>query len=149
MHKPIWRSFAPTKCKIFSWLALKKRIWTSDRRYKHGMQDRPSACFTCLQEEDNVEHILVQCVFARRVWYTCLQEASLQLEEPQRGSTLENWWLQAREGVVAADKRKFDTLVILVSWMLWKHRNSRVFENTREQCSVTQLTGRIKGEFHL
>jgi hypothetical protein len=31
-YKPIWRSFAPLKCKIFCWLALKHRLWTSDRR---------------------------------------------------------------------------------------------------------------------
>jgi hypothetical protein len=28
MAKPIWRSFAPLKCKIFGWLALKRRLWT-------------------------------------------------------------------------------------------------------------------------
>jgi hypothetical protein len=32
MYKPIWKSFTPLKCKYFSWLALKYRLWTSDRR---------------------------------------------------------------------------------------------------------------------
>jgi hypothetical protein len=35
-YKPIWRSFAPLKCKIFCWLALKHRLWTSDRRARWG-----------------------------------------------------------------------------------------------------------------
>jgi hypothetical protein len=53
----IWRSWAPLKCIIFSWLALQYRIWTLDRRAHHGLQDRASPCDVCLQEEDNTDHI--------------------------------------------------------------------------------------------
>jgi hypothetical protein len=60
MAKPLWRSFAPLKCKIFGWLALRYRLWTSDRRTRHGLQEHSDPCPTCLQEEDNVDHILVQ-----------------------------------------------------------------------------------------
>jgi hypothetical protein len=59
---------------------------------------------------------------------------------------LEPWWLSARDRVTASDIRKFDTLVILVAWSLWKHRNARVFGNIREQCGVRQLINRIKDE---
>jgi hypothetical protein len=38
------------------------------------------------------------------------------------------------------------TLVILVAWSLWKHRNARVFGIVREQCGVLQLINRIKDE---
>jgi hypothetical protein len=41
MAKPVWRSLAPLKCKFFGWLALRYRLWTSDRRVQHGRQDRP------------------------------------------------------------------------------------------------------------
>ena len=33
-----WGTYAPMKCKIFVWLALKHRVWTSDRRFRHGLQ---------------------------------------------------------------------------------------------------------------
>jgi hypothetical protein len=39
MGSPVWKSFAPTKCKIFVWLALKYMLWTSDRRAR-GMASR-------------------------------------------------------------------------------------------------------------
>jgi hypothetical protein len=42
MYELIWRSYAPLKCKIFSWLAWKHRHWTSDRRVRHGKQDHAS-----------------------------------------------------------------------------------------------------------
>jgi hypothetical protein len=69
MAKPIWKFFAPLKCKIFGWLAIRRRLWTSDRRARHGLHDRPDACATCLQEEDNVDHILTQCPYAKMVWF--------------------------------------------------------------------------------
>jgi hypothetical protein len=65
MAKPIWRSFAPLKCKISGWLAIRRRLWTLDRRARHGLQDHPDTCVTCLQEEDNVDHI--QCPYAKMV----------------------------------------------------------------------------------
>jgi hypothetical protein len=55
------------------------------------------------------------------------------------------------KGVLVAtkDRRKFDTLIILVAWMLWKQRNAVVFGNTRDQCSPIQLADRVREEFRL
>jgi hypothetical protein len=39
LHRPIWKSRAPLKCKIFIWLAALNRLWTADRRFRHGLQD--------------------------------------------------------------------------------------------------------------
>jgi hypothetical protein len=149
MHKPIWNSIAPTKCKIFCWLALKYRLWTADRRQRHGLQDDTSVCFTCLQDQDTVDHILMRCPFARQTWFECLTAAGLNLVEPNTNSTLEAWWDAARQLVHKKDRRGFDSLVMLTSWMLWKQRNARVFNNVRQQCNVQQLVIRIKDEFAL
>jgi hypothetical protein len=35
----IWDNGAPLKCKIFAWLAVQHRLLTSDRRWRHGLQD--------------------------------------------------------------------------------------------------------------
>lgn len=73
----IWRSWAPLKCKIFTWLAAQYRLWTADRRTRHGLQEHTSACYTCLQEEDTVDHILVQCGYARGTWLGCFDALHL------------------------------------------------------------------------
>jgi hypothetical protein len=149
MHDPIWNSFAPPKCKIFAWLAVRYRLWTSDRRYRHGLQDRSAACFWCLQEEDALDHVLMRCPYARQVWFGCITAVGLNIVEPNRDSSLESWWSSARELVRRKDRRSFDTLVILIAWQIWKQRNARVFGNTQLQCSTTQLLFRIKEEFEL
>jgi hypothetical protein len=149
MAKPIWRSSAPLKCKIFGWLALKRRLWTSDRRARHGLQDRPDPCATCLQDEDNVDHILAQCPYAKMVWFGCLRKMGSQLQEPQENTDLERWWTEARKRLRKEDRRGFDTFILLIAWMLWKQRNARVFGNLERQLSTTQIIDTVFEEFSL
>jgi hypothetical protein len=117
---PIWRSWAPLKCKLFGWKASKYRLWTSDRRFRHGLQAQTSACFTCLHDEDTVDHILANCVFVREVWMRCLHRAGLVIADPQRDDAFQSWWLRARALIHKTDRRQFDTLVLLTVWSLWK-----------------------------
>lgn len=144
--KCIWRSWAPLRCKIFAWLAAQRRLWTSDRRARHGLQDHPSPCFICLQDQDNIEHILIQCVYAREVWYLGLQELNIQIRTPEPQDTLTEWWLWARGHFRRAERRGFDTLVIITTWALWKQRNARVFNRPWQIMNPTQLLGQIGKE---
>jgi hypothetical protein len=91
--------------------------------------------------------VLVRCVYVRLVWFSCLGREGLDLSEPQFRSTLEAWWTDQRQRVSNADRRKFDTLVIATTWLLWKQRNVRVFQNIRDLCDVTDLIDRIHDEF--
>lgn len=58
---------APPKVKLFFWLALHGRIWTADRRKRHGLQDLAD-CALYGQEDKTVDHLLVSCVYARELW---------------------------------------------------------------------------------
>lgn len=142
----IWKSWALLKCKIFAWLAVQHRIWTSDRRAKHGLQDQPSACYLCPQDEDNAEHILVHCVYAREVWHECFEALHLTTRRPTADDNLMDWWLEVRQGFRRADKRGFDTFVIAVAWALWKQRNARVFSRIRQQKTPLELVNVILSE---
>jgi mannosylglycoprotein endo-beta-mannosidase len=149
MSSPVWKSFAPVKCKIFIWLALKYRLWTSDRRARHGLQEHTDPCYTCLQEEDTVDHILTQCPYTRQVWFEVLRSAGLNIQEPDLEANLERWWTEARKRVRKLDRKRFDSMIIITAWTLWKQRNSRVFGNVWEQKNPTQILEAIKEEFLL
>jgi len=41
--KRIWKTWAPLRCKIFIWLAVKNRCWTADRLAKRGLP-HPAVC---------------------------------------------------------------------------------------------------------
>mgnify|MGYP005835639323 CR=1 FL=1 len=145
-YECIWRSGAILKCKIFAWLAVQYRLWTSDRRARHGLQDTTAACYTCLQEEDMVDHILLLCPYAKEVWHLCFTEIRVTVRQPQSGDSLEPWWLQARNAISKTDRRGFDTTVIFVAWSLWKQRNARVFGRVAQQRSPRQLVHQIFDE---
>lgn len=64
--KRIWKSWAPLRCKFFSWLAINNRCWTADRLAKRGLS-HPIACLFCDQAEEKINHLLISCVFIRQI----------------------------------------------------------------------------------
>ena len=146
MAAAIWRSWAPLKCKIFAWLAMQYRLWTSDRRARHGLQDEPSACYTCLQDEDNVDHILPPCGYAREVWFLIWDTLRINMQDRLPDDTSLDWWLRERKQFHKDDKRGFDTLIIAGMWALWKQRNARVFNRADQQKDTRELATMILGE---
>lgn len=40
-----------------------------------------------------------------------------------------SWWLRQRMQLEGAVRLAFDSLLLLLSWIIWKERNSRTFRN--------------------
>jgi hypothetical protein len=96
-----------------------------------------------------VDHILMQCPYSRMVWFRCIQETGLQIEQPQMDSQFEAWWSRVRLNVLERNRRKFDALVILIGRTLWKQRNARVFGNIPQQWGTERIVESIIEEFKL
>jgi hypothetical protein len=143
----IWKPWAPIKCKVFQWLAVRYRLWTTERRARHGLQDRPDACYLCLQEIDSVDHMLMHCSYAREVWFESMWLTGLPDVTPLGEDKLEDWWLRSRQRVVSSRRKEFDARVMLTCWLIWKQRNARVFVNLSQHCSARVLVDRISDEF--
>lgn len=62
----IWRAAVPPKVKFFFWLAIHGRLWTAERRKRHGLQP-DATCALCDQEDETYNHLLLSCVFTREV----------------------------------------------------------------------------------
>jgi hypothetical protein len=73
----ILNSWAAPRCKFFLWLASLNCCWTMDRLARKGL-DHPSYCLFCDQEEETIQHILVGCIFSKKVWFRVLALARLQ-----------------------------------------------------------------------
>ncbi|GJM86847.1 hypothetical protein PR202_ga02745 [Eleusine coracana subsp. coracana] len=88
----LWKSWAPPKCKMFLWLAIRNKCWTADQIAKRGL-DHPVSCVLCDQEEETVQHILVGCVFAREFWYILFQAVHFQQLAPRSNEKdFASWW---------------------------------------------------------
>ena len=121
----IWLSRAPSKCKVFLWLASRNRCWTADRLGRRGLP-HPAACPFCDQVEEDISHLLIGCVLAREVWSSFLTRWGKAEWIPEPGDRLVEWLSsKAARGKEAKD---LCTAVILVCWCLWRHRNDVVFQ---------------------
>ena len=105
------------------------RCWTAARRKQHNLQDDDS-CTACLQLPETIPHILIECVFAREIWTILFNKwnwfrlaAQLAVHEE-----FIDWWQWSRKEMHRDDRKTFDTLVVLVAWLLWKERNNLTFQ---------------------
>lgn len=126
----LWKSWAPPKCKVFLWLAIRNRCWTADRLAKSGLP-HPAMCPLCDQEDEDVQHLFTSCVFAREVWVKVLSPLGLQNLIPSRhANSFADWWRKVIKRVPKCKKKGVNSLIILTAWSLWKHKNSCVFKGT-------------------
>ena len=102
--------WAPGKCKTFVWLAIRNRCWTTDRLQKRGLP-HPEHCPLCDQEEENIQHILISCVFARQFWYAILQPINLSRLTPTRSvNNFPDWWKHAERRLPKQHRKGFNSL---------------------------------------
>jgi len=112
---------------------------------KRGLP-HPERCPLCDQEE-NIQHILTSCVFARQFWFAILQPLNLARLTPTRSAVFADWWKKAERKLQKQHRKGFNSLCILGAWILWKHRNACVFEGASPNLQVAVQA--FKEESHL
>lgn len=142
--KEIWSSKAPLQLKFFAWLAVKNRCWTSDRLIDRGLPQQP-CCPLCLQEPETLSHILIQCSYAREIWFKAFRSQAWESFTPGHQDSLVDWWTGASEAVPQYQRRAFNSSVILTMHSIWKERNRRVTDKVYKLASV--ITAGIEAEW--
>lgn len=67
----IWKIKAPARVIVFGWLALQGKILTLDNLHKWKTVV-VNACPMCLADEESVDHLLLKCKLAQRLWNSVL-----------------------------------------------------------------------------
>jgi hypothetical protein len=132
----IWKTWASPRCKFFIWLVFHNRVWTANRLARRNLP-HPEACPLCDQEGETINHLLVGCVFARQVWSLILQQLGLLQLPPQPTTTcFSRWWKRTTAAISKETRKGLNSLIILVAWEIWKHRNTYVFDNKKSSIFV-------------
>ena len=140
----LWKSWAPNKCKTFLLLAIHNRCWTADRLAKRGLP-HPDKCPLCDQEEETIQHLRTPCFVARQVWFNLFVPLNLSGSVPrQNESSFAEWWRRTIKRLKKEDRKEVSSLIILGSWMIWKHRNACVLEGASP--SVNSVLSSLKDE---
>ena len=58
--------------------------------------------------------------------------------------SLADWWQGARKQILKEGRKCFDTLVLLICWLIWKERNGRIFD--RKMRSVDEMLSWVVDE---
>jgi hypothetical protein len=117
-------------------LVVHKRCWTTDRLAKRGLP-HSEICPLCDQAEETISHLLVGCVFARQVWVSIFQLLGIvQLAPDLFVGHFSGWWRKVIRAVPKEACKGLNSLIILVAWEIWKHRNDCVFKNSRPSLQV-------------
>ena len=74
------------------------------------------------------------------MWHELLQTLRYQGATPTDANLLA-WWLNIRSTLTKEHRKGWDSAVMLVSWIVWKERNARVFSNLER--TPLQLLGAI------
>jgi hypothetical protein len=99
--------------------------------------------------EESASHILFKCRYTLRVWNKTKQWLDLQAVDPSSWNSwrgVKEWWTEAihKQG---PSKKAMASLIILISWEIWKERNAWVFPNTYTTSSF--IVVKIKEELAL
>ena len=144
--KLIWKNWAPPRVKFFHWLADLDRCWTAERLRRHGLKHHPR-CLLCDQLPESMHHLMIACPFSKGVWHDVLSWLRLTCRPPDDEPSLDDWWRSARQGTPTQLRKGLASIALLTPWMIWKHRNSCVFDKARP--SAQALVAEIKEEAKL
>jgi hypothetical protein len=76
--------------------------------------------------------------------FKALRCYGLQHLTPVAGDEFGPWWMRTRERVPKHQRKAFDSLVILVAWLLWLERNDRTFSSrSRTAAAMTVHVGEM------
>lgn len=126
--RELWKTKAPNNCRFFYWLVLHGRVWTAARRYRHNLQNT-NDCILCSQQPEELDHLILQCVYSRELWFKALRRHGWQHLAPTQQDHFVDWWLRSRKLVPSLRRKAFDSVVLLTGWHIWLERNARTFNN--------------------
>ena len=110
----VWKASTPRKKQNLVWLILKNKMLTWDMLRKKYISG-PSICSLCMREEENIDHIFIQCQFSRDVWEEI--RVGLQTEQLWTEDLVEKnlkMWYEKKE------LRSIKCVPFLTVWDLWR-----------------------------
>ncbi|BAT16930.1 Os12g0428401 [Oryza sativa Japonica Group] len=140
----LWHSRVPSRVRFFMWIALKGRCLTADNLAKRNWP-HDAICSLCQHENEDCHYLLVSCDYTAAVWRKLRRWCNINIAIPaEDGMPLADWWIATRRRFQNTYRTDFDSLLMLICWLIWKERNTRIFQHIAK--SVDRLADDINEE---
>uniref|UniRef100_J3L539 Uncharacterized protein n=1 Tax=Oryza brachyantha TaxID=4533 RepID=J3L539_ORYBR len=102
-------------------------------------------CRSIALSKDNRRHIFLTYWFTQGVWAKLRSWINVAILVPRDDEEdLTTWWNRARTVFRFRYRAAFDSLCLLVTWLIWKERNARMFNQVAS--TVDKLFNDIRTE---
>jgi exonuclease III len=132
--KSIWRSKVPSRVAFFGWNAVLGKILTHDNLRKRSIVIVEWCCM-CKKNGESVDHLLIHCEVATRIWHYMFTLFGIEWVMPQKVLDLFACWNHVGGRDLA--KAIWRMVPLCVIWCIWRERNARLFED--KECSVDEV----------
>ena len=123
--KSVWKVKALRRVSFFVWTAIWDKILTCDNLRGRGM-DFVDWCIMCCCNGETVDHLLLHCGKAYRLWSLVFRSFGISWVLPRSVvDTLFGWW----DWLWKHSSSIWNLAPLCVMWCLWRERNWRTFED--------------------
>jgi hypothetical protein len=123
----VWSIKAERRIKFFIWTLLQNRLWTADRLSARGW-DHNDACSGSDQTLESAKHLVLDCPFAREVWFKAGADFPLAAHAALNASSILDWWTKIRALKKKGREPDKCSAAVYIAWHLWIERNNRIFQ---------------------
>ena len=130
---PIWKAKAESKCKIFAWILLHRKILTADNLERRGWPHDP-LCKLCNSAPETPAHLCKDCPYTSAVWTHVVRWLDLQQLPPSTStSTVYWWWKKCRKVFSKEQKPAFDGLLMYFGGISGRSAIDEFFNKSRKK----------------
>ena len=126
----VWILPSIPKINFFTWIVIHQKLLTGENLSKKGFYG-PFRCCLCFQAAKSSAHILVECVFAQKVWALVLRGLSFSFFPLNAEPVIlfKNWQSRYRGALSSnhAWRKIWQAIPKFIWWKLWLARNDMIF----------------------
>ncbi|XP_038704727.1 uncharacterized protein LOC120000673 [Tripterygium wilfordii] len=125
-YQDIWNGYCPPKVEFFVWTLLQKKINTRDKlTHLRIIQPADNICPFCSTEPESVNHVFLQCVVPKSMWYQFVSWWGLDwCPNGDISAFFQQWKGLVRGGL---QEKLWTILFFVIVWSIWRERNETIF----------------------
>ncbi|KAE8698668.1 serine/threonine-protein kinase AFC1-like [Hibiscus syriacus] len=120
----VWSGLAPPRVETFLWQVAHQRLAVRTELIRRGIHLEEVFCPFCAKQEETVQHLFISCLIAWDVWSKFWRLWGVSSVLPKDPVSLLCSWSDLRPKSII-----WSLIPGVVLWLLWKARNSVVFED--------------------